>query len=289
MFPHRDQIDDDILYILTSGMSRICTLRLIANLTYSEKLRDQDLISLLRPAYLGSQKVKQLQDIDRTSVEEHLGVAERIVEICRSPLSIVSTGGIVEPPGQVPNESTIGPIAFLSLLIQVAKRGLFDQIQSWTQLPAGADPSASLRQVKQMSSPDIVKRMLTLASKRVVARNDQGRGRVQSGEDSFYCHAAYLPAVELAAALVVFDEATDGRWSSSVRGARKDLVLNLGNVAEMSIRAKNFESALGFALEACSRWQSAPSSEAIPRSTLEKNERRVAEARRRINADRPSS
>ncbi len=259
-------------------------MRIIATLAYTDHLNIHDLASLLRPAYIGSQKVKEPEGWD-ISTEEDAELIERSVELRRSPLWAVVTRCIVRPPVQVPNENTIGPIAFLSLLTRMAKQDLLDQAQTWDQVPPGTDSSVTLAQLKQMTSPQIVKKMLTISTKRVATKIQEGILSVQSGVDPHASRAAFLPAAELSAAAVVFDETTNGKWSASTRGTRRKLVMSLGEVAEMSLRAKEYGSALGFALEACSRWQSAPSSEAIPRSTLDKNKRRVPEARRRINAN----
>lgn len=70
-------------------------------------------------------------------------------------------------------------------------------------------------------------------------------------------------------------EITNGRWLSKIQGATKELVLSLGNAAEMSNRVKEYETAYRFALAAYQIGQSAPASEDIAQSVLDKNQRRA--------------
>lgn len=57
-----------------------------------------------------------------------------------------------------------------------------------------------------------------------------------------------MTAAELSSALVAFDEAMlNGQWHSELKGARKEIVLSLGNVTDCALRMQEFEKAYNFA------------------------------------------
>jgi hypothetical protein len=79
--------------------------------------------------------------------------------------------------------------------------------------------------------------------------------------------------------LVAFDQATDEKYESIVREARKELVLCLGNTAEMSLGLKRYRAALFFALGADRSSQNLPIRDGMDDSIIAKNLRRAERAR----------
>ena len=156
---------------------------------------------------------------------------ERAEELFRSPLYTIFTNNNVEAPEQVADESVLGPIALIRLLVILAKRGTLVTIPQWTQLPSGTSSSTSIGQVKQITNPDIIQKFLVLALKRVAARKETGHERLREGEVE-YAHAAYTSAAELAAAIIAFNDVTQHRFAQNTRGVYKELVLCLGNASE---------------------------------------------------------
>lgn len=176
------------------------------------------------------------------------------------------------------------PTALLRLLIVMAKRGMLEQAAGWTSLPEGTAPSASLTQVKQILSLVVLDKILPLALKRVTARRELGSTRL-SQSDWWHARSAYRPAAELAVCLLEFDKATGGRWASKIRGATRELVLCLGNAAEMSNRVKEYEPAYSYAPAAVEIGESAPPDEDVTRDLVEKNQRRATLAKSRVSFD----
>lgn len=62
-----------------------------------------------------------------------------------------------------------------------------------------------------------------------------------------YACLAYVTAAELAAALISFDVATAGEYANNVVGMREELVLCLGNAAEMALGLHQYRRALVYA------------------------------------------
>lgn len=247
-------------------------LRLIIGITYVDSVTDMDLLSLLRVAYLACSKTPPLNATSMRAVCEH---AERANEIFRVPQWVSELEpDSIDAPSQVAGEPVTGPTALLRLLIVLARRGVLEQVPQWTSLPEATAPSTSLTQVKQILSPAVLDKILPLALKRVVARREIGNTRLRQN-DWWHARSAYRPAAELAVCLTDFDKATNGRWLSKIQGATKELVLSLGNAAEMSNRVKEYETAYRFALAAYQVGQSAPASEDIAQSVLDKNQRRA--------------
>jgi hypothetical protein len=254
-------------------------LRLIATLTHAAKecnVSDTDLVSLLRIGFLGSQNIKTMQQI--TSEVDQYTWIERAEEIFRSPLFTVFTLDKVEAPEQIADESVMGPTALIRLVTVLAERGILENIQKWKKLPAGTSSSTTLTQVKQITSLDVLRRILLLGVKRVTARREKGHKRYREN-DVAYAAVAYSTGAELAAALVAFDRATNGKWADSIRGAHKELVLCLGNAAELALVLKKYRRALVFALGAVSAAENLPPHDRVDENIRQKNQRRVERAR----------
>ncbi|KAF8956287.1 hypothetical protein BDZ97DRAFT_1763893 [Flammula alnicola] len=93
-----------------------------------------------------------------------------------------------------------------------------------------------------------------------------------------YACIAYFTAAELAAALITFDSASGGAYSSHIEGTRKELVLCLGNGAKMALGFKQYKRALCLATAAVEAAQSLPthnSPDAVDENITAKNRRRV--------------
>lgn len=260
-------------------------MRLIANATYTNDVKDSDLLSLVRIAYLACQKVKSQEEVMMSDDPDDICLwQERTQEILRTPLAGLETDVIdnVDEIVLIPREEIIGPIALIRLLTRLAERGLLEQSQAWTQLPEGTSPSVTLNNLKQITSPSIIKKILTIAVKRITMYREIGRQRVQTGAHH-RALLAYVPATELACCLLEFDSVTSGKYSREIRGARKELVLCLGNAAEMSRRENRNEDSLRFAAAANLYARDAPEVEGITNDLLVKNERRLAQAKRVLN------
>ncbi|TCD69543.1 hypothetical protein EIP91_007167 [Steccherinum ochraceum] len=247
------------------GRCRIVLLRLLTNLTFVEELPNEDILSFLRVAYLATSKW-QMMDID-SDIRDRLLFFERGEEICRSPLYVVECDIDADPTGQVPQETTMGPIAMIRLLTRLAERGILDQAQTWTEVPPGCDPSIQLPPIKQITSPAVVNKLLSLSVKRVKKRRELGAARAPRG-DHWHTRSAYIPAAELAMDLLKFDEVTNGRFSASVKGARKELALCLDLAAETSVTLRQHEAALGFSLGAIAAVDEASEADGIPRNPI---------------------
>ena len=246
-----------------------------------DELTDGDLLSFFRIAYLSTYKW-QMIDENSTMVEKMV-FFERGEEIYRSTLWMLDCEIDEEPPAQIPQEVVMGPVLMIRLLTRLVQRGLLERAQTWTALPEGCDQSTSLAQVKQITSSAVIKKLLTLSVKRVTARREIGLSRLPDG-DHRYTRSSFPPGAELAHVLVQFDEATKGQFAESIRGARKELALCLDLAAEMSMKIRQYESALGFSLGAVAAVEICPRTEGIPTDLLSKNKRRITDAKRHVRA-----
>ncbi|KAK7685473.1 hypothetical protein QCA50_011337 [Cerrena zonata] len=205
----------------------------------------------------------------------------------RSPIlghQSIRSDSDAEPSAHLPCTELIGPIALLRLLTRLAERGLIMQSQSWTQLPEGTSSSTTVQDIKQILEPTVLKKILAIAVKRISRFREYIRDRVQKG----LYHTAlinYIPLAELALSVLEFDRVTGGTFANATCGARKELVLCLGNAAEMAIRKGLNDDALRLAAAANFYGAGAPREEKIPVEVVEKNKRRLAEAKRVLNID----
>jgi hypothetical protein len=284
IFEYRGMSNENVempLYISTVGMSRICMLRLIATLTYASNdcnISDGALLSFLRIGYLGSQKIKTLDELDPLNEAEKCTWIEREQEIFRSPVWTVFTGDKVDTPVHVASEDVMGPTALVRLLVVLAERGLLSSAQSWSALPDDTS-STSLGQVKQITSPNVIRAIIKMASKRVVSRRRKGLEFYSEG-DCELARVTYTGAAELAAALIAFGYATEGKWCNHINDAPNELALSLGEAAEMALSLKQYYRALNFSLGAVVAGESPSSSGTV--AGLAKNKRRVARARSKL-------
>jgi len=229
-------------------------------------------------AYLASRKAKTLDEIYVNKPEDRYSSIERERGIFRRPNYMLSLNIQADAPLQIADESAIGPTALARLLVVLAQRKALDTIQGLKKAPNGLSSSTSLNHVQQITNPDVIRRFLKIALQRVKAYIDVGRDRARTS-DSARAKAVFKSAAELAAALVAFDNHTQGQYSGDVRGARKELVVALGNAAEMAIRDQLWQQALYFGSGAASVAENIPASEQLDGSVIVKNKRRIERAR----------
>lgn len=154
-------------------------------------------------------------------------------------------------------EEFSGPIAFLRLLLLLSERGLLSKIPSWATIPScngdAIEPGMkkpSLSQLKQITSPPVIRKFVSMSLKRVKELRDvHGRREVQEGKfgDARW---SYTCGSELSAVIVAFLESPEAAAELKSRfldGAKEELVLCLGNAAEMSIRGRKHLEGLKFA------------------------------------------
>ena len=255
---------------------RISMQRLVATLTHAAEecnISDSDLISLLRIGNDASQPVKTMRQI--VSDTDQYKYIERSFELFRSPLYTVFTQVKVEPSLQIADESVIGPTVLARLLTVLAERDTLKTVSKTTKLPVGCPD------LKQITSPDAIRQFLILAAKRVTARREQGHKRIRKDDEMDYACLAYVSAAELAAALIAFDEATAETYGANVAGMRRELVLCLGNAAEMALGLHQYRRALVYATGAVQFAESLPRTgvDAVDDVIRAKNNRRVDRAR----------
>ncbi|KAL4078893.1 hypothetical protein V8B97DRAFT_1881362, partial [Scleroderma yunnanense] len=260
------------------GLKRIVILRLISTLTHAAEscgVINAEIETLLYIAYTASRRIPQKEEC-QTRIEQ-LCFVERSVGNDDLPMNNMFPQG-PDTLFKTGNESVLGPIALARLLVVLAQRKALDTIQRLKKPRNGLSSCTSLHQVQQITHPAIIRRFLTIALERVMTctqkgRDDYARGRYGFAQSSFTCSA------ELAAALIAFDIHTEGQYSDHVRGARKELVIALGNASEVALKQKRYLEAESFALGAISVGENVPTSEGLDPALSDKNQRRVRKAR----------
>ena len=264
-------------------------MKTIISLTYvPESLPDCFLFAFLRVAYACSQKVPQLggapvggEDLDTLNLS-----IERSQEVARKPHWVAN--GNPDGTGYssiLYREEFAGPISFLRLLLLLSERGLLSKIPSWSSIPHyngdAMEPGMkkpSLSQLKQITSPAVIQKFVSMSLKRVKElREVHGRREVQGGKlgDARWSYAC---GSELSAAIVAFLESPEASAELKTRlldDVKKELILCLGNAAEMSIRGKQHTEGLKFASAAVALGETCPG---ITESIVAKNKNRYATA-----------
>ena len=236
-------------------------MRAVISLTYvPDSLRDFFILAFLRVAYACSQKVPQFEDIPpggHVLDTLHLSI-ERSQEVARKPHWVAM--GNLDVPGYssiLYREEFAGPIAFLRLLLLLSERGLLSKVPSWPTVPSCNSDAVgpgmkkpSLSQLKQITSPAVIRKFVSTSLKRAKElREVHGCREVQEGKlgDARWSYAC---GSELSAAIVAFLESPEAATelkSMFLDDTKKELVLCLGNAAEMSIRGKKYFEGLKFA------------------------------------------
>ncbi|KAI6119216.1 hypothetical protein EV401DRAFT_1963372 [Pisolithus croceorrhizus] len=239
------------------GTIRVSALRIIINLTHAAEscgISNADIESFLHIAYAASRKVPSREECQTR--DDHLMFVER---------------------GAAHGESILGPIALTRLLVVLAQRKALNGIQGLQKPPNGLSSSTCLNHVQHITNPDVIRRFLLIALERVKANTSVGRDRATEAQyDSAL--PAFTTSAELAVALVAFDTHTQGQYSNEIVGARRELVIALGNASEMALRQKVYLVALSFAYGAVSAAETIPDGEGLDPSIIEKNKRRILQA-----------
>lgn len=236
------------------GTIRVCTLRIIINLTHAAEscgISNAEIESFLHIAYAGSHKVPAEEECHTR--DDHLMFVER---------------------GAVLGERVIGPTALARLLVVLAQRKALNGIQALQKPPNGLSSSTCLNHVQHITNPDVIRRFLLVALERVKANTSGGRERANKAQYDQGL-VIFRASAELAAALVAFDTYTDGQYRNETVGARRELVIALGNASEMALRQQVYMVALSCAYGAVSAAENIPDSEGLDPSIIEKNKRRV--------------
>ena len=225
-----------------------------------DSLPDLFVFAFLRVAYACSQKVPRLEDIPPNGQAlDALNLSiERTQEVARKPHWVVTEN--LDDPGYssiLYREEYAGPIVFLRLLLLLSERSLLSKAPSWSAIPSyngdAIEPGMkkpSLSQLKQITSPAVIRKFVSMSLKRVKElREVHGRREVQEGKlgDARWSYAC---GSELSAVIVAFLESPEAATELKSRfltDAKKELVLCLGNAAEMLIRGKKHLEALKFA------------------------------------------
>ncbi|EIW77051.1 hypothetical protein CONPUDRAFT_109512 [Coniophora puteana RWD-64-598 SS2] len=266
----------------TSGVSRITVLRIITTLTHVAEtcsITNTQLESFLYIAYVGCRKVKSTHN---SSIEEHRHLrAENDQEMFRKPAWTDTLHITPKSPITVAPENVLGPTALIRLLTVLAQRKTLDGIQLLREPPLGLSPTTSLEHIQLITHPDVIRRTIIISQKRLRARMDVGRDRVAAksveGDWDLAC-AAFTSSAELAAALVALDTHTGGVYKKEIRGARKQLVVALGNASQMALNLKQYARALHYGWGAVNAAENIPVEEGLDPGIMEKNKRRVDHA-----------
>jgi hypothetical protein len=270
---------------VVSGTSRLSVLRTVISLTYiPDALPDFFILALLRVTHECSPKPIPPEDAP-LSLEGlkilNLSI-ERTQEVFRTPY-----WDTTESPDDsaccsiLYREEFSGPIAFLRLILLLSERGLLSKIPSWSRIPSydgdAIEPGMKkpkLSELKRITSPAEIQKFMSMALKRVKElREVHGRREVESGKfgDARWTYAC---GSELSAAIVAFLESPEAATevkSKFLAETRNELVLCLGNAAEMLIRGKKHLDGLKFASAAVAIGARCPG---LSEATMTKNKNR---------------
>ena len=226
-----------------------------------ESLPDLFIFVFLRVAYACSLKptpppegvTSRIEDLDAVLLS-----IERNYEVARKPFWATMENPVNPDYSSILyREKFSGPIAFMRLMLLLSERRLLSKIPSWSAIPSyhgdAIEPGLKkpgLSQLKQITSPSVIQKFVSMALKRVKElREVHGRGEVQRGK---LCDArwSYACGSELSAAIAAFLESPEAATELKFKfldDAKQELVLCLGNAAEMSIQGKKHLEGLKFA------------------------------------------
>jgi len=280
-----------VVCMLVTGSILIIVLRLISTLTYAAEscgITNAQVESLLHIAYRACINIKPAREY--TSRSEIRASMEFEAELFLYPTDSGTTevrngrivGGVaIETPFVVAPQCVLGPTALLRLLVVLAQRKALAGIQTLKKAPAGLSPSTSLGQIQQITHPDIIRRIIKFSQSRILDRTERGRQRLREKKDAtdvnFAC-TLFATSAELAAALVAFDMHTEGAYSDEARGARKQLVIALGNASQMALDLGHYQRALHYGCAAVMAAENIHMEEGLDPAVNERNQRRVEQA-----------
>ncbi|EIW74017.1 hypothetical protein CONPUDRAFT_160509 [Coniophora puteana RWD-64-598 SS2] len=275
------------------GTIRSIVLRLIATLTHAAEscgITNAQIESFLHVAYLSGSKGKTPEQC--TSYQERLEATEYGAELflyttgsdaTESATGQCRVGGSVaiEGPVTIASQHVLGPTALVRLLVVLAQRKALDGIQTLKKAPAGLSTSTSLNQVQHITHPDIIRRIINISQSRILERTERGRQRIKEKKDDADINLAcsmFVSSAELAAAVVALDTYTEGVYAAEALGARKQLVIALGNASQMALNLGYYQRALHYGCGAVSAAEDIPVEEGLNPSITEKNQRRINQA-----------
>ena len=239
----------------STGIARICILRIITTITYAtDGVDNADLRTLL---HIGANAtVPAAETIDVMSLndqEEYFTWIERTQELFKS-IGNISTP--VEKILTIPSQHTMGPLLSTRFIVVLANGG---PIQKFVERCFEG----------QEKSQNIFARAQTRVAtcKEVAARLVQNR-------QLEYARFLYVAAAELAAAIVDFDLVTKHLRTEAMSDIYQQLVACLGNAAELSLRLGQHERALGYAMSAIRASERSPASQLVEESLVKKNIKR---------------
>ena len=174
---------------------------------------------------------------------------------------------------KITNESYIGLTAHVRLLTLLAETNVLANPSKMSQLQMSSQIT--------LCTPDSIRKLLSRSKKQITSRREVGHKRFRNDHDLEHACFAYTAAAELAAALVTFDNTTQGTYRMEIMGVRREQVLCLGNAAEMALGQEFYDRALCYATAAVQCTESLPTNkgpDGVDVSIREKNNRRVARA-----------
>ncbi|EIW76609.1 hypothetical protein CONPUDRAFT_157793 [Coniophora puteana RWD-64-598 SS2] len=296
--------------------SHVYFLRLITTLTHFADpcgVTNAEIMSFLPIAYEASQKYQKTseeedEDTKRTQLGEQSNVAENhpywVDRTDPSPLykKIIRLST---------SEETLAPALLLRLLAVLAQRNVLAGIQTLTQPPPGLSRTTSLEQIQQITNPNVIRRIISIAHARMDTSLEHGRSFAPKNRppstqaearsaallatmDDLVANlprteesacAAFVNAAELGAALDALDAHTRGLYTADVRGARRKLVVALGNAAQMALRLEKWRYAYSYALGAVTAAEKIPPEENLGADIMAKNKQRLNTAEAHLQLD----
>lgn len=182
--------------------------------------------------------------VDRSVLNDPrwLKFQERVVEICRVPESAVVVKKKVPGRILIASEMMLGPTILFRALTHLVSEGVMKSLSettSWTKVPDGAPRDAQLRQIRQITSIDILGKLVrSAATKRIPDQMALGTERIQSeleiSEDAStpgLAASAFMSSAELAFAIKALDEAVSSEerevWHAHLKDIEKEIAFSL--------------------------------------------------------------
>ncbi|EIW78082.1 hypothetical protein CONPUDRAFT_168020 [Coniophora puteana RWD-64-598 SS2] len=134
-------------------------------------------------------------------------------------------------PFSVAPEYVLGPTAFARLLIVLARRNALSSTQLLHKSPEGLSPTTSLAQILLMTHSNVIKRSVKISGEPKIVHGDS-RSSIAYGE-----------CAELAMAIVTFSDPTHNPNIKAAYRVRYNLVTNLGDVAQLAFKLKQYRRA----------------------------------------------
>ncbi|EIW83564.1 hypothetical protein CONPUDRAFT_142239 [Coniophora puteana RWD-64-598 SS2] len=267
-------------FFRSRAVCRASVLRLIATFTHAADpcgITNAQIESFLHIAYFGCRKGgKDIKDC--SSAVEAIGTFEYEEDVYQMPIgsACMDQPDSVDSPFVVAPQCVLGPIALIRLFVVLAQRKALDSIQTLRKAPIGLSSSTSLAQIQVITHPDVIRRAIEISQVRILERLDTGRDYAEDTKN--YACVIFMSAAELAAAVVALDEHTEGRYMAEARGARKQLVIALGNASQMALKLEHYQKALRLADAAIGVAENIPAEENLNPEITEKNKRRASQA-----------